>query len=169
MTNLQNYTDLAIIQPGVAILALLTTRVGRGANPWRDGHSLLFSFQSLVDRGWVYAVEFSVESPTSPSIDWTTDRSSSNRAIDAAAATDSTGWIISTGTQWIGATSQPTASIDGWWYVAVLSESPVESNRWECDCLWAIYTFDRSASLSTSTESIRFGHHCTYENSRIVE
>jgi len=27
MKNLQNYTDLAIIQPGVAVLALLTTRV----------------------------------------------------------------------------------------------------------------------------------------------
>jgi hypothetical protein len=27
MINLQNYTDLAIIQPGVAVLALLTTRV----------------------------------------------------------------------------------------------------------------------------------------------
>ena len=27
MNNLQNYTDLAIIQPGVAVLALLTTRV----------------------------------------------------------------------------------------------------------------------------------------------
>ena len=27
MNNLQNYTDLAIIQPGVAILSLLTTRV----------------------------------------------------------------------------------------------------------------------------------------------
>ncbi len=29
MKNLQNYADLAIIQPGVAILALLTTRVRR--------------------------------------------------------------------------------------------------------------------------------------------
>jgi hypothetical protein len=27
MNNLQNYSDLAIIQPGVAVLALLTTRV----------------------------------------------------------------------------------------------------------------------------------------------
>ena len=27
MNNLQNYIDLAIIQPGVAVLALLTTRV----------------------------------------------------------------------------------------------------------------------------------------------
>ena len=44
MKNLQNYTDLAIIQPGVAVLALLTTRVSvrvtrYAPNPGRDRES----------------------------------------------------------------------------------------------------------------------------------
>jgi hypothetical protein len=35
MNNLQNYTDLAIIQPGVAILSLLTTRVSQDKNRYK--------------------------------------------------------------------------------------------------------------------------------------
>jgi hypothetical protein len=43
MNNLQNYTDLAIIQPGVAILSLLTTRVSQNEKLLGQGVVLILS------------------------------------------------------------------------------------------------------------------------------
>jgi len=43
MNNLQTYTDLAIIQPGVAILSLLTTRVSQNEKLPGQGVVLILS------------------------------------------------------------------------------------------------------------------------------
>ena len=129
----------------------------------------MFGFWYLVDRGRMYTIEFTDEPPTSSSIDWTTDRPTSDHAIDATSTRDSIGWTSWTGDQWAGATSQWSSPIDRWRYITVLFESLVEFNRWESSRVRTIYTFDGLTSLSTHPESVRLGHDCADENSRIVE
>ena len=165
MKNLLNYTDLAIIQPGVAILALLTTRVSPTASQLDLGETFIPSSSLAVGRR-MYPVEFRGQSPTSPAADRAADRSSANHSASTGRAGERT---IGSGTQRSRPAVQSSISVDRRRYTTLLLESPLESHRRESDRLRTVHSFDGLTPIPASTESIRLGYRRADEDRRTAE